>query len=954
VDSPHPGPSPQGTHALCATTPSASEYANVAIVAIHGVGQHLPGASAEAVSTLLLSIGRNPIPEKSAPQEERKSDPKAASPPPYCGFVSTSIDVPLRPVQSPPDQARTANDRNQTTFFSKLWGFFDERRGYLAAIRGDANYVPIGYALRELRPNEPDRGEYGYQFMLTQIAGYRGEVGRTFETVRLEGTREAGGPTSTVHIYDAHYSDLTKPQNNILSFFFAFYQLLIHLASLSLLAVYWAEAENVRSNPDRRWRWRIVSSIHATSVRLLIMVIPILNLVLFGIASSAFVDKIQNWGSLPVLSSALAAGFSLIAVFFLLWKSATPSRPFLWALIPLIGLATGPLVLSAFASLYAHCFHSGLPFWQTLLLFDWLLLAGILIGWIGKLFDPLRPGAFWLSVALYVSNLFLFLFWLLPRTPPPNIKGVDQNQVATGSLWAVQWIFGELSLAWILCLFFALLSWPVSAFCVWGIKNDTPRKARAVAAFRTGRFAFAVSTTLFMIVTCALWSGVVVSGSDKWKAFDKVDPKVGDSGPPSYWLPSLIILPVCAVEDWIDPAGARCEGPPHAASGTNTRNDGPWSTYWSNYLTGLLLVSVTPGLPLTMSFFFLALLLLTWAVLPSIAYEIKPEWVTSAKSSRIRVLGEWLSRGLDNTAILTRILWLAIVPLPLFFYVLDWLHVQGHKSDWLVQASQWTLSLLKREGLLLAGAAVFGLILKYLTTVLDTLLDVDNYLRTSPKDQTPRARIAERCTSLLRYIAAYRDPQGRPYSKVIVVAHSLGSMVTTDLLRYLERSAVDSPDLDLAPYGFRHGSNPSSHRTLPICVFSMGSPLRQLLNRFFPHLYWWVSDIPDNSLAPLPNSVSAPIPQIKTHTLPRIDEMNVTRWSNAYRSGDYVGRSLWIGQWLERNSVDAPGKAADISTDQKPPNQPNYEEMCIGLGAHTHYWDRSAPDVAELLDRLIQ
>jgi hypothetical protein len=29
------------------------------------------------------------------------------------------------------------------------------------------------------------------------------------------------------------------------------------------------------------------------------------------------------------------------------------------------------------------------------------------------------------------------------------------------------------------------------------------------------------------------------------------------------------------------------------------------------------------------------------------------------------------------------------------------------------------------------------------------------------------------------------------------------------------------------------------------------------------------------------------------------------------------------------------------------------EEMCIGAGAHQHYWDQSAPDIAEKLDELI-
>jgi hypothetical protein len=177
--------------------------------------------------------------------------------------------------------------------------------------------------------------------------------------------------------------------------------------------------------------------------------------------------------------------------------------------------------------------------------------------------------------------------------------------------------------------------------------------------------------------------------------------------------------------------------------------------------------------------------------------------------------------------------------------------------------------------------------------------------------------------------------------------------VTTDLLRYLERSAVDSPDPGLAPYGFRRGSDLSAELKLPIYVFSMGCPLRQLLNRFFPHLYWWISDVPDNSLAFLGDPAPSPIPAIITHSLPRIDEMNVTRWCNAYRSGDYVGRSLWVGQWLVRNANDDPSQPPDLSQDKIPRKYSKYEEMCIGLGAHTHYWDRSAPDVAELLDQLI-
>ena len=79
--------------------------------------------------------------------------------------------------------------------------------------------------------------------------------------------------------------------------------------------------------------------------------------------------------------------------------------------------------------------------------------------------------------------------------------------------------------------------------------------------------------------------------------------------------------------------------------------------------------------------------------------------------------------------------------------------------------------------------------------------------------------------------------------------------------------------------------------------------------------------------------------------------MNVTFWSNAYRSGDYVGRSLWVGQWLDRNVTGDTTQPPAVARTGAPRS---CEEMCIGLGAHTHYWDRTAPEVAARLDQLIR
>jgi len=137
------------------------------------------------------------------------------------------------------------------------------------------------------------------------------------------------------------------------------------------------------------------------------------------------------------------------------------------------------------------------------------------------------------------------------------------------------------------------------------------------------------------------------------------------------------------------------------------------------------------------------------------------------------------------------------------------------------------------------------------------------------------------------------------------------------------------------------GSNPSSP-PIPITLLTMGSPIRQLLNRFFPFLYDWVREAPDNGLRPLPGC-APPTPAIEANALPDPAELGVTKWVNLYRSGDYVGRSLWLDEWYRRTE----------GTNFYLAEAPLRVEACIGAGAHTHYWDDTAPDVARVLDCLI-
>jgi hypothetical protein len=210
---------------------------------------------------------------------------------------------------------------------------------------------------------------------------------------------------------------------------------------------------------------------------------------------------------------------------------------------------------------------------------------------------------------------------------------------------------------------------------------------------------------------------------------------------------------------------------------------------------------------------------------------------------------------------------------------------------------------------------------KTIRSVLDVILDVANWLRHDPPGRTPRARICARFASLLRYICNWRDPESAaPYDAIVILSHSQGTVITADLFRYLKH--VPEPGLERI---FR--TKEKSER-LPVYLFTMGCPLRQLYALRFPDQYAWAHDTAAWDDATRPNP----------------DDLCVEHWSNFYRSGDYVGRVLWHP---DADQSDAPW-------DNKVRENVKRRESCIGIGAHTHYWDETAPQIADELDDLIE
>lgn len=305
--------------------------------------------------------------------------------------------------------------------------------------------------------------------------------------------------------------------------------------------------------------------------------------------------------------------------------------------------------------------------------------------------------------------------------------------------------------------------------------------------------------------------------------------------------------------------------------------------------------------------------------LPSVLVELR----ITGKPSAAR-LGHWLTagyRGLDRlvrwwswlitVALIGVAVLLAGSQLARLGIALPWLGVVA------LPVGTWSGDLLARMVVLIAGSAV-GLVaiggvaarrLQALRAPLDAALDVDNHFREFPRKAIPRVLILERYAAVLEHVLA----QG--YDRVVIVAHSQGTVITADLLRYLQRRerlmGAPAPADRLVVLGRRLAA-------AGVRLLTVGSPLRQLYALRFPFQYGWV----------LGAGSGGPSPQ---------GDLGVAHWVNVWASGDYVGR--WL--WTRATDPAMPPLAVDPAAyDGRPLQQPpDWRDLCLGADAHTHYFD---------------
>jgi pimeloyl-ACP methyl ester carboxylesterase len=234
--------------------------------------------------------------------------------------------------------------------------------------------------------------------------------------------------------------------------------------------------------------------------------------------------------------------------------------------------------------------------------------------------------------------------------------------------------------------------------------------------------------------------------------------------------------------------------------------------------------------------------------------------------------------------------------------------LDAFQGDTLVAAGKW-----------LAGGALtiaalgsrFTETFGRLRVAIDAVLDIDNYFGDPPNRQPPRGRIYSRYASLLAFL---RDAG---YARIVIVAHSQGTVISADLLRYLHAQ----------------GRLQDIVGALPVALVTVGSPLRDLYAERFPLLYQWMG----SRDAGFENAA------------PAAADLGVTEWVNACRSGDYVGRFIWTPDkaalfgvaLVDRNGRVEASRAGDRT------------EFCLGAGGHTHYFSNDAVALAVEIERMV-
>jgi hypothetical protein len=887
----------------------------IAVIAIHGVGDHQPFEMARSVANMLEDL-RDPV-NASAVEAPGKSR--------YCAFSQSTFRLNVAPVKVKGHAARAVgNEAAKSKWPWRTLGPLDRL---------------LSSQVKVNRAAEASIMSVDHLFMEGQLEQYVGEGPEdTYEVLRLEGNRYKDAPVGPqdqqppaanaertpgkqVHVYDMFWSDLSGLSKTGLRVFGELYQVLFHLGSIGVNNVKAASVLFQKGDSKTASLWRTFSSAQIWPATLLALPLPFLNLILFALAVTLFATsalrnvnlsaEVLSLAGLLCLAAASSCGFWIMRRGS--FRMLAFRFPFLAALFLFVLAVAFTNRVSSFPEEVVRRTAGGVA---ALLVFT-ALITGVVF--IVRFYNQVRPQAttvFFIVLAAVTLTFFVLAF------QSSYLPQFAEMQVLLRAIEAGFWL---LMLSWF--LFWIALVWAFfsGARAVRATHKTNPEEwERARRTGWTARLTVGLPALLFLLFTYAVWTGTLKTAM---QLLPQDPPNASNTSNDSdcdinYQLECSSGKALCYHSLLV---GA------HYVAPVRVWADKSLSSLGGFYLP-VLLVTITLAAAITL-----------WGIAPSVKTEVSPPRGPLSKvAAASKPLGNWLDEGFRFMRWGGRLIYAAVFLFPLAigaFLYLSFHSPQGHLYNLIVNVSG---PLSKTLGVLVAGAAIglfgFGGKLSRLGMGLRPLvrvaLDVDNWLREHPLDKNPTARICGRYVSLLRYISQWRNDKEEGYDALVIFAHSQGTVITADLLRFLRAEAVAASSY----HAYDESLTALDGDIMPIHLFTMGCPLRQLYALRFPYLYDYVEEVSGKQSAPSPSPV----------------DLGVKEWVNAYRTGDYVGRYLWRDDPWEPVGIFSPGvwnPAADV-----PKNVYHLDgrvEFAIGPGAHTHYWDSTAAPIAQMLDILI-
>ncbi len=868
----------------------------VALIAVHGVADQERGATADAIAALLVDT---------APAEVR-----------YVGAGSEEFVLPVEPLADPAETRREPAEAEPKEAGRRIAQA--ARQSFRSDFHAESAHEPAGSKHGETkRPADVSRA--GAQAALDSDLGIEatsyllrkarreGAASESYASTKIQLERHTVNGTTGVDLYEMYWADLSRLSGALPRIITELFTLVFRLSKLGRETVDSAQrhfaAEGAAESGG--WVWRIFPflqrSIDWAFVNLLAQFF--MQLALLGLLLVIFGAARQHpWVFGVTAGAAVAVGLAWLVY---------------------LGLSAGMRLAAPVALLFAGI---AMFVWPTAA--PWCFGA-IVLGVVTAVYDvALRIGddrfplvrfsglAVWCApVVAMLTDLVVTPDGAIPAaTRLVQLPLVGVEIVITFMKW--WWIVGALAVA----------AWAIGG-ALAGLGGRTAR-----ASVDTGRLGLLASMGTFLMLAMAIWALLVTPL--EW-AVDQVD-----------YTPRVFVGDTTASTDLSSRCSLSVPTPPSSVEVAKA----PVGT-----ATHFLLVRYQNSTAAFSAVAALLLLLLLHNVLsfaPSLFAELG--WLgpgkRDTKQPAATRLGRWLTRGLRLTPLTLNVV-LAAAVIVAVASALDFAFQQGPVATWLgsvplIGCVPWFSAeflkpfVISAAGLTAALSAVGGLLSRYLPGLrapLDVALDVDNYFREFPRKSIPRARIFSRYAALLKHVAAQH------YDRIVIVSHSQGTIISAELLRFLSTRTAQAVKTARRE-ALRGGVGAD------VSLLTLGSPLRQLYAARFPSLYQWVLSRRD------------------AHVGPAADAIGAERWANAFTSGDYVGRWLWSSGEAKSGEPDPLddtlqppilGRSDAYALLPKEPPDPaslanlREFEVCLGAGAHTHYFERGQHMVAWLIDYLI-